>query len=159
MSVFEFPVKRRMKPANETELEYFPKADCPMCKGTGVVLETPGSFPGIAGVTVQCECLYTAYEEAKQRAIEKVSKGDAITIERLATAMKLANELLWFNGDWGFVLNAREHTFLENIEKSPRVLTQSEWEWLCDIELRYAKLRAAAGVDGASRPVADREPL
>jgi hypothetical protein len=151
MSVIEFPNKRPWrKPADETELEYFPKADCPMCKGTGVVLELPGRFPGIAGVTVQCECLFTAYEEAKKRAIEKVCKGDA-------TAMKLANELLCFNGDWGFVLNAREHTFVESIEKSPRVLTQLEWEWLGEIELRYAKLRAAAGVDGASHPVTDQE--
>jgi hypothetical protein len=63
---------------DETELVVgFTKPDCPMCKGTGIVLEMPGSFPGIAGVTMQCDCMYMTPEEANQQIVDAARAQNA----------------------------------------------------------------------------------
>jgi len=63
---------------DETELVVgFTKPDCPMCKGTGIAGEWPGSFPGIAGVSVQCDCMYMTLEEANQQILDAARAQNA----------------------------------------------------------------------------------
>ncbi len=60
---------------------------------------------------------------------------------RAVVAEELVHELLWFAQDWALIRNAQERAFLENLMRTRRTLTASEWEWLCDIERRYVECR------------------
>jgi hypothetical protein len=63
---------------DETELVFgFTKWDCPKCQGTGIAGSFPGSFPGIAGVSVQCDCMYMTREEANQQIVDAARARNA----------------------------------------------------------------------------------
>ena len=58
-----------------------------------------------------------------------------------ADAAQLVRELLWFDDDWHFIRDEHERAFLEDILDTSRAPTQSEWEWLRTIEVRYVECR------------------